>query len=244
VRALAARGMGTWSPTFRGCGRDPHLGLRTWNAAETADLRLAFETIRARTTGPLLAVGFSLGASVLLRTLIEDGERSPVAGAAAVSTPFDFAASADALDGAPLTDLLVGYRARFLLHLVRRALEADQRHPGVADRAALRRARTLRAYDDAFTAPVLGMKSAQAYYEATSVGRRLAQVRVPTLVVSAKDDPLVPAASVPSFDDCPSIAPLVSERGGHVAFVEGSPLRPRFFCEPLIADAFARITRG
>lgn len=243
VHALAARGMGTWAVAFRGCGHEPNRLLRTWHAAESGDARFALEQIRARTRGPVFAVGFSLGASALLHMLIEDGEAALVDGAAAVSTPFDLALSADVIDGAPFHDLLVGYRARFLVHLVRKALAKERRYPGAVDREALKRARTLRAYDDAFTAPVHGFGNAENYYAVASVGPRLSKVRIPTLVVSALDDPMVPPASVPRFDDCPAIIPVISDRGGHVAFVEGSWRSPRFYCEPLVADTFAAMAR-
>lgn len=130
------------------------------------------------------------------------------------------------------------YRERFLRRLRRKALRKAALHPGKIDAAAVRRATTFAAYDDLVTAPLHGFASAEDYWRRSSAGRFVESVRRPLLLLSAADDPLVPASALPvaSAGANPAVRLEVTPRGGHVAFVSGPPWAPVYWAEGRVLD--------
>ena len=230
LRGAAERGWGATAINFRSCGGEPNRLLRSYHSGDIGDTLSVMKHLRQRLTGPLYAVGFSLGGNVLLRLLEETGDATPVDAAAAVSTPFDLDACASTLDGPGLYLLL--YRARFLRTLKRKAREKLRRFPGAFDGQAMERANTIRGFDDAVTAPLHGFRDATHYYAEASSGPRLHSIRRPTLLLSAKDDPMIPPSTHPrDVEANPLLRFIVTERGGHVGFVAGSPFSPSYWGE-------------
>jgi predicted alpha/beta-fold hydrolase len=236
--ALAARGFGVAALNFRGCSGEMNRLPRFYHSGETGDLDHAVRRLADERPGrALVAAGFSLGANVVAKYLGERGAELPreLRAGAVVSVPWDLAASAKALDGPGAMAWL--YRERFLRRLRRKAAEKGARFPASIDAAAAARAETVVGFDDAVTAPLHGFASAADYYARSSAGRYLAGVRLPLLAINALDDPMVPRASLPSPAACAGSVRLeLTERGGHVAFVEGSPWCPRYWAEARVAD--------
>jgi predicted alpha/beta-fold hydrolase len=168
-----------------------------------------------------------------VKWLGEEGDRLPpeVRAAAAISTPFDLAVCARALDAPGLMSFV--YRTRFLWTLKRKALGKARRFPEALDASGIPALRTLLAFDDLVTAPLHGFRDAPDYYARSSSAGFLASVRVPLLLISAEDDPFVPAGALPTeaARRNPRIELEVLREGGHVGFVTGSPLRPRYYAE-------------
>jgi uncharacterized protein len=246
VRA-AARGLAVAALCFRGCSGEENRLPRLYHSGETGDLALVVERLRAERPGrPLLLAGFSLGGNVVVKYLGERGEGVPpeLAGAVAVSVPYDLARCARALDRPGLWTWI--YRTRFLLGLRRKALAKARRFPGLLDPAAVRAARTFAAFDGAATAPLHGFASAEAYWEASGAGRFLAGVRRPLLAISALDDPLVPAPGLPlaAARANPCVTLLTPAAGGHVGFVAGGPLHARCWAEERAVDFLAALAGG
>lgn len=238
VRGLAAaasrRGLAVAAWNFRGCSGEPNRLLRQYHSGDTGDLEAVVTRLAAeRPARPILLAGFSLGGNQLVKWLGERGDAAPagVRAAVAVSVPFDLAACAVALDGPGFWPFV--YRERFLLRLRRKALRKAAEHPGRIDAEAVRRARTFAAYDGLVTAPIHGFASAMDYWTRCSAARFVGGVRRDLLLLSADDDPLVPAASIPveAVRANPAVTLQVTRGGGHVAFVSGSPLRPSFWAE-------------
>jgi predicted alpha/beta-fold hydrolase len=167
-----------------------------------------------------------------------------VAGAAVISVPFDLARCARALDGSGFWSWI--YRGRFLRALRRKALALSSRFPGLLDPAAVRAARTFAAFDDTVTARIHGFASAEDYWMRCSSGRFVAGVRRPLLAISALDDPLVPASSLPleAARANPMVELVTTPAGGHVGFVSGSPLRPGYWAEARAMDFLATVATG
>jgi uncharacterized protein len=230
-RVLAGRGIRAVAMNMRSCSGEPNRTARLYHAGETEDPSRVLDHLAARfPSAPLLALGFSLGGNQLLKLLGERGEASPVRAAAAVSVPFDLGLGADKLDGSFMGRL-------YALHFVRR-LQAKYRAKrplmdGAVDAARLLDARGFREFDDAATAPLFGFEGAEGYYAACSSARFVAAIRVPTLLVQALDDPFVAAAGIPwaEIEANPWIQAAFTPAGGHVGFIEGGPLRPRFWAE-------------
>jgi predicted alpha/beta-fold hydrolase len=233
---------------FRGCNGTLNRAARSYHSGETTDLDFVVRQLHTeRPSAPLVLAGVSLGANVLLKWLGEQGDAVTglVAAATAVSTPFDLARSSAHIDAG----FSRVYAWNFLTSLKAKALEKIRQHPGLADPARVEAARSLWTFDDAFTSVAHGFRDAADYYRRSSSIHYLAAIRVPTLLLSSRDDPFHPPQVL---DDVARIAagnPALhlefTARGGHVGFVEGAtPRRARYYAERRIAEfASAELAR-
>lgn len=212
---------------FRSCDGLENTAPRLYHSGETEDLDGVIRRLRRDAPEtPLFICGVSLGGNVLLKWLGERGQEAAhfVRRAAAVSVPFDLAAGSRQLEHG-FSRL---YAAHFLKTLKPKAFAKAARFPGVIDPEAVRRARTFWDFDDAATAPLHGFRDAADYYARSSSIHFLRLIRVPTLLMSAMDDPFVPrdvldgASSEAGRSDW--LHAEFTSRGGHVGWVEG-----RFF---------------
>jgi len=218
VRAALRHRLRPYVLNFRSCDGGPNRRLRSYHSGETGDPALVLAHLRRRHPGvPLLALGYSLGGNVLLDLLAEPGADEALVAAAAVSVPYDLAAGARHLER-PAAAIYASY---FLRSLRRKAREKARRYPGRFDAAAATRARTLRAFDDAFTAPVHGFADADDYYERASSLPRLGRIRTPTLLLQAEDDPFVPRGTLDAVRAArnPALRLAFFEHGGHLGFL-------------------------
>jgi predicted alpha/beta-fold hydrolase len=224
---LRARGLAALAMNFRSCSGEPNRLLRSYHSGETGDLEHVIDRLRAERPGRALALcGFSLGGNVVTKYLGERGTGAPseIRAAAVISVPFDLDGCCTALDGPGLAARI--YRERFLRQLRRKALHKAKRF-GEIDVARTRAAHTLRAFDDAVTAPTHGFASAADYYARSSSLAVLDGVVHPLLAIHAEDDPFIPPHTVPraALARNPHITFESSAQGGHVAFVHGPPWR-------------------
>jgi hypothetical protein len=142
-----------------------------------------------------------------------------VAAAAAVSAPLDLMAAGDALGGG-FNRL---YTRAFLATLRRKSIAKLGRYPGLYDRDAVLRARTLREFDNVVTAPLHGFRDTDDYWTRSSSRPWLSRVGVQTLLVNARNDPFLPARALPSAAEVSAVVQReFPEEGGHAGFVTGS----------------------
>jgi uncharacterized protein len=228
---LLGRGLRPVGLNFRSCSGEPNRTTRLYHSGETDDLRRVVSHIRSRGGGPIGAVGFSLGGNVLLKYLGEESERSVIQAAAAVSVPFDLAAGCAALEATFLGRRL--YAPYFLRKLRAKTRRKARQLEGRCEVERALRARTLREFDEAATAPLHGFRDAADYYAQCSSARFIEAIRVPTLLLQAEDDPFLPAAHLPRVAAAGNawVTPVFVRTGGHVGFIGGSLLRPRFWAE-------------
>lgn len=224
LRLVAARRWNAWALNFRGCGTTPSSALASYSSGDTRDL--AF--LVARLPAPRFAIGFSLGASVLLNGL---GRLDvPLDAAVAVSPPFRLEVSAKAIDSR--TGVGPVYLRHFLPSLKRKGLEAARRFPHQLDADAIARVERIRDFDHLVTARAFGFSSAEDYYQQCSSAPVLAAIRRQTLIITADDDAIAPASALPlDAADNPSLFIQRTRHGGHVGYVEGPLLRPRYGAE-------------
>ena len=247
LRAARREGWQGLSLNFRSCSGVPNRLRRAYHAGDTADLAWVMQRVIAQQPQvALVAVGISLGGNVLLKYLGEQGEALPaqVRAAAAISTPFDLAASVRALEQG-----FSRVYMRALVRSLRRKAAAKLRlFPDLVNREALAAARTLTAFDNAFTAPLHGFADADAYWAASSSSAFLARVRRPTLLINAQDDPFLPAEALPtsSVSENHCLTADFPAGGGHVGFLAGTwPGRPVHWAEArTIAFLKAQLTNG
>ncbi|MBB4635107.1 hydrolase [Longimicrobium terrae] len=230
-RALREYGIRAVAMNFRGCSGEPNRALRFYHAGETGDLEFLLDLLASRyPDAPLLAVGFSLGANVLIKHLGERGERTRIRAAVAVSVPYDLGRGSDKLDRTFMGRVYV----RHFVKQLRAKFDAKADRIGDRlDAERIRTARTFREFDDAATSRLHGFDGAEDYYSRSSSGPYLLHIRVPVLLVQAADDPFVDESSIPHADIAanPFLATAFTEHGGHVGFITGSPRRPWFWAE-------------
>lgn len=242
----ARRGWGADLMLFRSCGGTLNRTRRFYHSGDTGDLALVVDRVADEyPRAPLLYAGYSLGGNVLLKWLGERGPALPARAraAAVVSVPFDLARGAKHIH----RGFARVYEASFLRSLKRKTYGKLAAFPDLADRDALAAARSIYAFDDAVTAPVHGFADAADYYARSSALGYLAEIRLPTLLLSAADDPFLPAAV---FDEVRAIArttPALTlelvPHGGHVGFVMGPPWRPFYYAEWRVAEFLAQALR-
>jgi predicted alpha/beta-fold hydrolase len=165
---------------------------------------------------PLFASGVSLGGNALLKWL---GERSEAAcfvrAAAAICPPQDLQAGAQSLS----RGFNRVYCEHFLRSLRPKTLAMLERWPGLVDRERVRRSRTFFDFDDAVTAPLHGFSSCFDYWTRSSCRQFLGGIRVPTLVINARNDPFVPAQALATPAQVSAWVELdYPDAGGHVGF--------------------------
>jgi predicted alpha/beta-fold hydrolase len=248
AQALAARAVARgWNATvlnFRSCARDPerpgrripNRTSRLYHSGETGDLGLVVGLLRGRDGGsPLVAAGASIGGNVLLKWLGEGG--TGVRAAAAISVPYDLLACARHLEHGlgPL------YTRVFLRSLRPKALAVRERFAAAAariDGGRIARARTFFEFDDAATAPLHGFAGAGDYYARSSSLGFLPRISVPTLCVTAKDDPFLPEEAVERARAAasPAVDFRVTVSGSHLGFPEGPPWALRSWAEARVID--------
>jgi predicted alpha/beta-fold hydrolase len=234
LMALAAeRGWRGVALNFRGCSGTPNRTARLYHSGDSAELDWVVAELVKRDPGaPILPVGVSLGGNVLLKWLGEAGEQAPdeVRAAVAISAPFNLAAAAHEMSRGSGRI----YTRLFLRTLKPKARQKAQEYPHLLDTKAIRKARNWRQYDDAVTAPLHGFRDAEEYWSRSSSKSSLGRIRRPTLLINAKDDPFIPASSLPEGAVAESewLHASFTEKGGHAGFVAGTvPWRPLYWAE-------------
>lgn len=235
--ALNRTGLRTCLMHFRNCGREPNRLPISYHSGKTDDPQRVLEHIE-RVTGasPDGAVGISLGGNVLLKWLGEQGDVSPLRRCVAVSVPFRLDDAARRLEegGSRL------YR-RHLLHSTKAAYRQKFARIPTPLEVDLDELDTFFAFDDAVTAPLHGFTGADDYYARCSSRPFLAAIRVPTLILHARDDPFMYPETAPTPADLsPAVTLELTARGGHIGFVSGrAPWRACYFAERRIAEWLA-----
>jgi predicted alpha/beta-fold hydrolase len=224
AHAALRRGYEVHRMNLRGCGASRGVCRALYHAGLTADVRHVVERIQGR--APLWAIGYSLGGNVVLKLAGELGGAAAglVRGVIAVSAPIDLAACVRAMER-PENRI---YDWRFVRRMVRRVAGNGA--------AGLRGIRSVREFDDRVTAPQFGFQGAWEYYQTQSAVHLLESIRVPALIVSAEDDPLVPASIFrkASMEANPRLELRLIPHGGHLGFI--ARRRPRFWLDEFLLE--------
>jgi uncharacterized protein len=221
----------------RNCGGSESLTPTLYNSGMSSDYRAVCEEL-ANLDGfkQIFFVGYSMGGNLVLKMAGEYGDSFPRAlhGICAVCPALDLAACADALER---WENHV-YQYHFVSGLMNRYRRKAISMPGRYMQAKLPPVRTVRQFDDAITAPNFGYRDAHEYYGAASAKRVLAQVRVPTLLITAKDDPFVPYSSIlaAGAEKNPAIHLVAPDHGGHCAFISNKNGPSRFWAEQSVVN--------
>ncbi len=204
----------------RNCGGTEHLTPGLYHSGLTADPLAVMRLLRAEDLARFAFCGYSLGGNIALKLageLAATADVEGVAAVAAVSPPIELARCIDALE----RTANLAYHLNFLVGLERRLHRKARLFPGLYDTRPLVRVRSVRAFDDTYTAPHNGFDGAADYYHRASARRVIAHLTVPALLITADDDPFVPpeAAHDPALGAIRSLTRVMTRHGGHCGFV-------------------------
>jgi predicted alpha/beta-fold hydrolase len=207
----------------RNCGGTEHLSRGLYHSGLTHDPRTVLSELIERDRLPALAIaGYSLGGNLALKLAGEFGDEPPpeLRAVCAVSPTMDLAVCVQALE----RRANIPYQFNFVRNLKSRMRRKVAAHPQAFSLDPLRRVWTVRQFDEAYTAPHHGFRDASDYYHRASAIRVVDRIRVPTLILTAANDPFVPVE--PFHRDVvrtnPNVSVIVTADGGHCAFVEAA----------------------
>jgi uncharacterized protein len=223
---------------LRNCGGTEHLTPTLYHSGMTGDLRAVVKELTERDhLQSIFLIGFSMGGNMVLKLAGEDANSlaNEILGFCAVSPAIDLTSCAEA----------VKYRSNwiyeqyFLRSLCRRLRIKHELYPELYDTSDLHLVRTIRDFDDRYTAHDGGFRNADDYYKRASALPFVEHIQRPTLIIHAQDDPFVPFEPLthPAIADNPSVLLLAPEHGGHVGFVaDQANEQDRFWAENRIVE--------
>jgi predicted alpha/beta-fold hydrolase len=225
---------------LRGAGRSIEHSSDLYHAGRTEDLRDVLRVLDrlpeadSDGTGPALAVmGFSLGGNLTIKLLGEPLDGLPVVAGVAVSAPLDLAVGSEHLH-----HMAWGTYEKFLLRGLRRDALSKPYGLTAQEREGIRRVSRIVEFDDLITARRNGWRDAAEYYAVNSSGQFLPRIRVPTLVIHALDDPMIPDGPYRAVDweglaRAGYVQRAITGHGGHVGFHERGGRYPWYVGEAL-----------
>jgi uncharacterized protein len=220
----------------RNCGGTERLTPTLYNSGMSPDYRAILLELIADGFEKIFFAGYSMGGNLVAKMAGEWGDAAPkqLRGIAAVCPALDLSACADALEK---TENYL-YQRHFVKGLLQRYRRKAEMFPGRYSKNGFGPIRTVREFDDAITGPQFGYKDAEEYYQAAGAKRVLGQVRVPLLLITAKDDPFVPYESFlrAKVAQNPSVQFVAPDHGGHCGFLSKWAGRERHWAEERIVE--------
>ena len=201
---------------YRSCSGDPNRNLRFYHSGATDDLDYVIQVAMSRGVKDIYLAGFSLGGNLSLKWLGENGKKASqfVRKAVAFSVPLHLSSSSQQLTR--WENRL--YTHRFLQTLLEKVTEKSARYPQDITPSMLASIRSLYEFDNVITGPLHGFKDAEDYYERNSSLYFLSGIRVPTLIVNAKNDPFLSQECLPEQIDSDFVQIELPDSGGHCGF--------------------------
>jgi predicted alpha/beta-fold hydrolase len=201
---------------YRSCSGDPNRNLRFYHSGATDDLDFVIQEALSRGVKDIYLAGFSLGGNLSLKWLGENGKKASqfVRKAVAFSVPLHLSSSSQQLTR--WENRL--YTHRFLQTLLEKVTEKSARYPQDITPSMLASIRSLYEFDNVITGPLHGFKDAEDYYERNSSLYFLSGIRVPTLIVNAKNDPFLSQECLPEQIDSDFVQIELPDSGGHCGF--------------------------
>jgi predicted alpha/beta-fold hydrolase len=218
AQKLNAHGVRVFRMDLRGCGAGMGLAKQLCHAGRSEDVLAVLNDINVRClNSPTAIIGFSMGANMVLKLAGEWEDQAPdnVVGVMAVAPPVDLDACCTNVQ-----KVLRGiYDRSFVQGLRRYIAERQRNNPDVMTPNLPPSVRKIRDFDAHITAPLSGFLDADDYYSQASSGPFLPKIRIPTLIVAAMDDPIVPIATVQQSKISDAVKLVIANGGGHLGYV-------------------------
>lgn len=212
-------------PHFRGCSGEMNHAPRAYHSGDHQEINWILQKMRLKHRAhggkSLVVTGVSLGGNALMRWAAEHGDSAADSAdaIASICSPLDLASSGEAI-GKGLNRHI--YTPMFLRSMKPKARAKWAQHPGLFDLKRLLAAQDLYEFDNIFTAPLHGFKNTEDYWARASAKPLMRNIRLPALALNARNDPFVPASSLPKSNEVSkSVTLWQPEQGGHVGFPEG-----------------------
>ena len=221
ARKAFAQGFNVACMNMRNCGGTDHLNETLYNSGMTEDIHrvLTDELVERERLAEIFVAGFSMSGNMILKLAADYGADAPraLAAVASVSPSIDLSGCADRVER--LENSI--YRWSFMRSLRRRVRTKGRLRPAAYDTRGLLRVRTIRQFDERFTAPHGSYRDASDYYERASSFPHIRRIKLPTLILHADDDPIIPAEPFrdPAIAANPSVLLIITRGGGHVGFI-------------------------
>ena len=243
MRALDKQGFASVLMHFRGCAGKPNLLPRSYHSGDTGDAKAWIDHVHKNyPQNSLYAVGYSIGGNMLLKLLGEEKEKTPLKAAVSVSAPMDLAVCAEVIskgfaknyENYLLKPLCASLEKKFDSHDMSQILKLKKEE--------IANIKTIEAFDQHYTAPIHGFKSAEDYYHKCSAKQFLKHIAIPTHIIHALDDPFMDERILPKKEELSkNISLNLTQHGGHVGFVSGSLFKPKYWLEERIAQYFSNL---
>ncbi len=218
---------------FRGCGTKANLKPYAYHSGKTDDAKEFIEYLQKEyPKSDIYAIGYSIGANMLLKLLGEWGSSSPLKKAIAISPPLKLNICADTINKG-FARVYQSYLLKELKNTLLRKYEKFnmQKILGI-DKTRVKRVKTIREFDNLYVAKIFGFGTANNYYKKASSCQYLKHIKTQTLIIHAKDDPFMTPDVLPKSDELSSSIMLeLSDNGGHIGFVTGSFIKPKYWLE-------------
>lgn len=228
---------------FRGCSLRLNRSAKAYHAGDTADAIAWTNYLKEQyPNSPLFAIGYSLGANMLLNLLAQFNTNSPFTAAVAVSAPLELAVSAQTLK----TGFAKIYQHHLLKALKESLLKKYALHNYLElinlSREQIQAFSSIEQFDDLFTAKIHGFWNAKEYYKVCSAKQYIGEISTNTLIINALDDPFMRPEVLPKPSTLTKNICLETPKyGGHLGFISGSVVKPQYWLEKRISCYFAAI---
>ncbi|CAA6816782.1 MAG: Hydrolase, alpha/beta fold family functionally coupled to Phosphoribulokinase [uncultured Sulfurovum sp.] len=240
MSALDNKGFHAVLMSFRACSGEDNRLARSYHSGDTADVKAWINHVHKNyPNNKLYAIGYSIGGNVLLKLLGEEKNNLALEATVSVSAPMDLAVCAEVISK--------GFAKNYEKHLLKPLIASLKRKYNTFNMETyltlkeneIDTIKTIEAFDEHYTAPMHGFKSAKDYYTQSSSKQFLKHISIPTLILHALDDPFMDERVLPSHHELSSKITLeLSPYGGHLGFVSGSLFKPSYWLEERIPQYF------
>jgi len=240
MRALNKSGFYVVLMHFRGCSGKENRLPRSYHSGETGDAKEFLGYLNKKyPNNQIFAVGYSLGGNMLLKLLAENGTDLNIKAAISVSAPLQLDISANRMNQG--FSRLYQYRLMKDLKttLLNKYKKHDMKNLIGLDEEKVKKLKSFWEFDEAYTAPIHGFKSAQDYYTKSSAKQYLKDIKTDTLLIQALDDPFMTPSILPQKEELSEKTNIaLYKHGGHVGFISGTILNPQYWLEQKIVSYF------
>lgn len=213
---LVASGARSFRMDQRGCGAGSGLATRANNGARSEDIGAAVDYLRRKFPHACITIaGFSLGAAMTLKLAGVRGHLLNADRVLAVAPPLDFTKCSANME----RGLNLSYSRYFAKLLVQHVMDNSILQSQLSDSVKTNLPRTLADFDRRVTAPLGGFRDVSEYYENASPLQELADISVPTMIITAQDDPLIPIDEFETARFSPTTTVMMPKHGGHLGFL-------------------------
>ncbi|EDZ63295.1 hydrolase, alpha/beta fold family [Sulfurimonas gotlandica GD1] len=240
MRELDKNGYDSVVVHFRSSSGVMNIKANSYHSGKTDDAMEFIKSLQNRyTDSKIFAVGYSLGGNVLLKLLGETADASPITAAVSVSAPLQLDVCSNQMSRGfsrvyqhlLLKDLNRSLEQKYKTHDMKSLINLEKKD--------VKKLSTFWEFDDAYTAPIHGFASAQDYYTKSSSKQFLKHIKTNTLLIHSIDDPFTTPEILPKEDEIsPYVKLEIYQNGGHVGFLEGTPLKPKYWLEERIINYF------